>query len=184
MAKKQKLPEYLQLLRLKTHSGSEAIAIFQKIVSYIRPQSGRNQAYVEQQCRLLRETLQQDARLEEAFGHLLAEIFIGADITDLVTDSGIVTGATFAQQLRHMINYKVIPPYREPGAISTVIEEVFDKKRDWRWIAFIPLNDLEYFFAVTRKAFASRSSDLNVELSNAARIVSYRIASLGLERKY
>lgn len=183
MAKKQTLPEYLQLLRLKTHSGSEAIAVFKKIVSYIRPKSGRNQAHVEVQCRLLCDTLKQDSRLEEAFGHLLAEIFIGADITDLVTDSGIVTGSTFAQQLRHMINYKIIPPYREPGAISTVIEEVFDNKRDWRWIAFIPLQDLEYFFAVTRKAFASRSSDLNVELSNAARIVSYRIASLGLEKE-
>lgn len=183
MAKKQTLPEYLQLLRLKTYSGDEAIAIFKKIVSYIRPQSGRNQAYVEKRCGLLRETLQQDARLEEAFGHLLAGIFIDADITDLVTDSGIVTGATFAQQLRHMVNYKIIPPYREPGAITTVIEEVFDKKRDWRWIGFIPLTDLEYFFAVTRKAFAGLSSDLNTELSNAARIVSYRIASLGLEKE-
>lgn len=183
MAKKQTLPEYIQLLRLKTHSGSEAIAVFKTIVSYIRPKSGRNQAYVEAQCRLLCDTLKQDSRLEEAFGHLLAEIFIGADITDLITDSGIVTGSTFAQQLRHMINYKIIPPYREPGAIATVIEEVFDNKRDWRWIAFIPLEDLEYFFAVTRKAFATRSSDLNVELSNAARIVSYRIASLGLEKE-
>lgn len=183
MAKKQTLPEYLQLLRLKTYSGDEAIAIFKKIVSYIRPKSGRNQAYVEAQCRLLRETLQQDTRLEEAFGHLLAGIFISADITDLVTDSGIVTGATFAQQLRHMVNYKIIPPFREPGAIATVIEELFDKKRDWRWVSFIPLTDLEYFFAVTRKAFSGVASDLNTELSNAARIVSYRIASLGLEKE-
>lgn len=183
MAKKQTLPEYLQLLRLKTYSGSEAVAILKRIIAYIRPKSGRNQAWVEEQCRLLRETLQQDERLEQAFGHLLADIFISADVTDLVTDSGIVTGATFAQQLRHMINYKIIPPYREPGAIITVIEEVFDKKRDWRWISFVPLTDLEYFFAVTRKAFASHASDLNVELSNAARIVSYRIASLGLEKE-
>lgn len=181
---KQTLPEYIQILRLKTYSGAEAIAILKKITSFIRPPgSGRNGAFVLKQCELLCNTLKNDSRLEAAFGQLLAEIFNAADITDLITDSGIVTGATFAQQLRHMINYKLIPPYREPGAIITVIEEVFDKKRDWRWVAFIPLDHLEYFFALARKAFAERPSDLNIELSNAARIVSYRIASLGLEKE-
>jgi site-specific recombinase len=181
---KQTLPEYIQLLRLKNYSGEEAIAVLKRITGFIRPPgSVRNAAHINRQCELLCTTLQSDHRLEEAFGHLLAEIFTGADITDLVTDGGIVTGATFSQQLRHMINYKLIPPYREPGAIATVIEEVFEKKRDWRWVSLIPVHYLEYFFEIARKAFAASPSDLNVELTNAARIVSYRIASLGLEKE-
>jgi site-specific recombinase len=182
MATKQQLQDYIQVLRLKDYSGREAIDVLRKIIAFIRPVKKKDARWPAEQCQKLIDVLEADPRLRQSMGRLLATVFIQAHITDLVTESGIVTGATFAQQMRKMINNKIIPPYKETGELSVVLDEIFYKKWDWQWLMRLEA-PLAYFFSIARQAFQQMPNDLHLELTNAARIVSYRIASLGLEKE-
>jgi site-specific recombinase len=183
MATKQQLQDYIQVLRLKTYTGAEAIGVLRKITAFIRPKRRKDSKHPVAKCTELIALLEADPRLKEAMGRLLATIFIQAHITDLVTESGIVTGATFGQQMRKMMNSKIIPPYKEPGELSVVMDEVFYKKWDWQWAEALPEEQVAWFFNIARQAFNQMPNDLELELTNAARILSYRIASLGLEKE-
>jgi site-specific recombinase len=180
---KPTLYEYVQVLRIKSYHDDEAQLILRKIISYIRPT--RRKKFEEANVKMgeFVAILQNDLILQNNFADLVANVIIEANITDLLTENGIVTGATFAQQAKRIINEKIIPPYEEPEEISTILNIIFYKKWDWQWLNALHNEPLHFLELIINNAIQRKKNDLTIEISNAAKVVSYRIASLGLEKE-
>ncbi len=177
------LQQYLQVLKIKQYHRQEAVLLLKNIVAYIRPSNKKNKDEVIANFETLANALAEDNKVETAFYNLIANVIIDSNITDLLTDSGIVTGATFAQQAKRIINEKFIPPYQEPDDMNTYLLQVFYKKWDWQWIALIPNESLQAIINNINDVLKLKTNDLAIELQNAAKVISYRIASLGLDKE-
>jgi site-specific recombinase len=179
----QKLIEYLQLLKIKSYKGEEAILLLKNIIGYIRPAKRKHPEFAIKNLTELQNLFEQDAILKAGFYDLIANIIIESNVTDLLTDNGLITGVSFAQQIRRIINDKMIPPYQEPDDIQTILQIVFYKKWDWLWLAEIPNEMLHPFVQQVHEAIRNKTNDLSVEIYNASKLISYRIASMGLEKE-
>jgi site-specific recombinase len=175
--------EYLNTLKIKSYHGEEATVLLKNIIAYIRPTRRKDVSGGNNKFQDFIAILNSDTILKQSFANLVATIIIEHNVSDMLTDSGLVTGATFAQQAKRIINEKFIPAYQEPTEITTAIQKVFFKKWDWQWIAAIPNESLIPIINQINDAIKHQINDLNVELCNAAKVTSYRIASLGLEKE-
>ncbi len=174
---------YLQVLKIKAYTGDEAIVILQQIINYIRPQKKRNKLEAITNFKIFLQVLESDAIIAQQFYNLVATLIIDSNITDLLTDNGIITGATFAQQARRIINDKIIPPYHEDDDSNVIFQKIFAKKWDYIWLQYIPNEQLSLIINPINAAIHNKANDITTELCNAAKLVSYRIASLGLEKE-
>ncbi len=183
MHSKVELIDYLQVLKIKQYHNAEAILHLKKIISFIRPSSKNNKEQaIANFCEFL-EILHQDVNIENGFYNLVANVIIDSNLTDLFTESGIVTGATFAQQALKIIHEKIIPAYQEPIDMNTYLLQVFYKKGDWQWIAILPNEKLQPLIHCINEVLKLKTNDISVELQNAAKLVSYRVASMGLDKE-
>ncbi len=174
---------YLNTLKIKSYHKEEAILLLKNIIAYIRPTNRKDTEGATKKFNEFVLILEKDVILKNCFANLVATIIIEHNISDMLTDSGLVTGATFAQQTKRIINEKLIPAYQEPTEITTAIQQVFYKKWDWQWIAAIPNEILLPLINTINDAIKNQINDLEIELCNAAKVTSYRIASLGLEKE-
>lgn len=175
--------DYLQLLKIKSYHDQEAVLILKNIVQYIRPKKRKNADEAVHNLQQLALFLENDIHLKNGFQDLFANIIVDSNITDLLTDNGIVTGVTFSQQAKKILGNKIIPPYQDPTDINTILQTVFNKKWDWLWIKRIPKETLQIFVQQINDCIKAKQNDIETELCNAAKLVSYRIASLGLEKE-
>ncbi len=183
MSSKTPILHFLQMLKLKQYHNEEAVALLRDIVQYIRPKKRLIKTQTIENFVDFAQTLEGDKYLMESFVDLVANIIIDSNITTTLTDTGIVTGATFAQQVRRIINEKIIPPLQEENDLQTYLQQIFNKKWDWQWIGLIPNEMLQPLIHAVNERIKTKANDLQVELQNAAKLLSYRIASLGLEKE-
>jgi site-specific recombinase len=180
---KPTLQEYLQTLKIKQYHGAEAVLLLRHIIAFVRPAKRKLKEQAIANFSNLIDVLENDNHTQNAFYNLVGNIIIDSNITDLLTDNGIVTGATFAQQVKRIINEKIIPPYQEAEDINTVLQTVFFKKWDWQWVSILPKEQLQPIINGIHENISQRVNDLNTEMGNAAKVVSYRIANLGLDKE-
>jgi site-specific recombinase len=176
------LNDTIQLLRYKSYNGDQAIGMLKKIVEKLRPPRG-NVAAINERLTALRLTFNDDPRLEKAFFELCGTIIIESNLTQLLSESGIVSASTFMQQVRRIINNKVLQPLKNYDAIIDILRDVFYKSRDMVWVEAIEDDHLDYFTLGINKNIQGRSNDILLEVVNAGKIVSYRIAALGLDEE-
>jgi site-specific recombinase len=178
-----KLQDYLQLLKIKQYQGAEAILIVRRIVEYLRPANKKNTEDLLVKWAELVSCIRQDEHLKTGLYNLLANVIINSNVTELFTENGITTSATFLQQARRIIGERIIPAYKDPIDINTVLNEIFTKKWDAIWLAKIPKDDLGRLINGVNEHIKAKENDIKTELYNAAKMISYRIASLGLEKE-
>ena len=175
------LAQYYTLLLLQPSKGKAALATLQQLVIGLRPTNRRLLNAATDNLQVLLTVLQQNPTLLQHFTQAVATVIIHADITNILTDSGLITGATFAQQVRQVISHKLIPPYYEPEDANGILTKLFTKKWDYQWVNLIPNKLLAQLITMVNTTVIALPNDVQTELTNAAKIVSYRIASLGLE---
>jgi site-specific recombinase len=113
----------------------------------------------------------------------ILSLFVAAPQSPVIAEAGVQTGQGFGLELRHRIGHRLLPRVPRPDRLDDVAEILFDGRHDHLWVAAIDDHDwLKLFERLGLNQLESGASwRLRQTLLEAARTLSYRIASVGLD---
>lgn len=147
----------------------------------IRPAAGKkkdaekNLRFVTSEIKAQRITL---ANLQHAF---LSQIN-STDIISAITESGIPLARGFWQELSNRLKHKLLPPLQSEDDFLYVINTIFYKKKDFKWVESIPRQAWVEFFETAGFDLGMTDIEFRKELLQAMKILSFQVAQLGLEK--
>lgn len=149
----------------------------------IRPGSGKAKKNAEKN--LLNATIQlrtQPAVLAN-MQHALYSQLKHSQLTNALTESGIPLARGFWQELSNRLKHKLLPPLQDESDFLYVLHNVFYRKNDFVWVESISRQAWIGFFEACGFSFDQRDHDIEVELLQSLKILSYQVAQLGLEKE-
>lgn len=159
------------------------IFLLKNLVSIIRPRTFSNiRKIAEKKLQELIRVIQQDSQARKNLKKLIEEICLQNNPLLVFTEVGIMSSKGFWAEAYEKFSYKILPPLHRKGELRTVINEVFYKKDDYRWINLIS-NELWIELAQLLQLFDSQEMQkyfLN-EMLNAIVVLAQKTTSLGLE---
>jgi site-specific recombinase len=181
---KEKLYRYLQLI--PTGSGVEThdYSWLRGLISILRPKSRKNfSTEVNRKFSLLNEIVMENPDIQQSLSYYIQELFRSHDPVPLFTETGILPATGFFYGFIKKLKHKILPDIHEGNDLRQLIDDVFDKKRDYRWLKAIDKEEFEKFVSLTGVLcdFAEKPMDNRnfVHLVSAIQILSHRIAALG-----
>ncbi len=159
--------------------GLKAVA---NLVRAIRPAVAINSQFAEEQIKYLIQCLRTDDEALEKTKRLFSSLFINSDISEIMTESGLMSEMGFFSELRKRLSAKILPPLKNKGSFIYAIDSIFYKSNDYQWVRAIE-NDLwiELFELVGIEINISNRS-IRKQLYYSLNILSYRVAVLGMEK--
>ncbi len=155
-----------------------------RLVAVLR--SGRREApeVATERLRVLLGLLDERPDLATGLRVHLRTILLTRMHRTLYAESGILASQGFLTGLWSRVLARVLPPAVDPDFLRDLVAEVFDEPRDGDWVAGLPLEVWEGLFArlgVHAEGFDAVRAHTRRELLEAMRILSHRIAALGVE---
>lgn len=153
------------------------------LFSEIRPGAGNKKNNPERNLLHVTAQLRQHKIVLANTQHALLSQLLTTDLTAAITESGIPLARGFWQELFNRFKHKLLPLLQDENDFLYVINSVFFKKTDFKWVEAIPRQAWIDFFKVIRFNFNARNGNFQNELIQAQKILSFQVAQLGLERE-
>ncbi|MDZ7743436.1 MAG: hypothetical protein U5Q03_17285 [Bacteroidota bacterium] len=156
-----------------------------ELVSKIRPAKKNDLSYTIEKVRELTDLVKQHPDYRQALGSYLKKLFVKYDTVHLFVETGIMSLKGFSFELYNKIKHHILPAVENENDIRRLLNEVFYKKSDYKWIEAIPeplweeligqLGLLQHF-----KKQDKEDKNFN-RLISSIQILSHRISALGTE---
>lgn len=166
---------------LAAHNRQAGLQFLINFFSEIRPASGKNRD-AEKNLLAITEHLHNHRILLANLQHALISQINNTDLTAAVTESGIPLARGFWQELSNRLKHKILPPLLDEDDFLFVINQVFYRKKDFKWVEAISRKAWVDFFETAGFDFALANLSFKKELLQALKILSFQVAQLGLEK--
>ncbi len=177
-----KLAEQRQAMVLPLHTGNRSLDYLVELIKKIRPDDPRNQEEAETKFKAFLYQISQDRSALFSLRKALLGQFLKTDIVTALTESGIVSGRGFVQELMGKLKHKFLPALLGPENFLFVINKVFYKKTDHLWVEGIDPELWKQFFEMLGIQINLTEPKLIKQLQQSLQILSYRVAALGIEK--
>lgn len=154
-----------------------------ELVKQIRPSSPNNINDAETRFRALLYQVEEDVSSLITLRSAIRSQFIHSEVLPALVESGLISSRGFVQELGRKLKHKILPELQEKTDFLYVIRRVFYKPTDYIWVEGIDIALWKRFFRLLRVQVNLNNQQLIDQLRNALRILSYRVATLGLERE-
>lgn len=154
-----------------------------ELVKNIRPDRPGNFQQAELNFKALLFSLQNDRSLLFSLRRSLLTQFLNTNIILALTESGVSRSRGFVQELGSKLQHKILPPLQKQTDFLFVINRVFFKKTDHIWVEGIDPALWKSFFEILGIQINLAEVKLTNQLQQALQILSYRLASIGLEKE-
>jgi site-specific recombinase len=168
---------------LSIDSGTRGLEFLIELVRRIRPDSPGDFQQAELKFSALLYSLHQDRSLLFSLRRSLLTQFQNTDIINALTESGITSSRGFVQELSGKIQHKILPALQQKNDFLFVLNRVFYKKTDYRWVEGINQDLWKSFFEILGIQINLTETQLIRQLQRSLQILSYRLANLGLEKE-
>jgi site-specific recombinase len=168
---------------LPFHSSNRSLDFLIELIKKIRPSNPKNIVQAEVNIKAVLYHLVEDKTTLFSFRKALLSQVLNTSIVNALTENGIVSSRGFVQELMGKIKHKFLPDLHSPDNFLYVINKVFYKKTDHIWVAGIDKNLWAQFFEVLGIQINLTEPLLIKQLHQALQVLSYRIATLGLEKE-
>lgn len=153
------------------------------LVSILRPKRLR-QAYdaslkLDQLSNWLLAHTPERYRLRDAVSRIISS----ADLQYIFSESGLPTSSGFFAELSRKLVEKMLPTLLPQNDLRISIRKIFSKSTDYRWINQMPESSWYAFFKALRLNVTFEKKHHLEEVTKAGETLSYRVASLGLDRR-
>ena len=129
--------------------------------------------------------LEENAEKLRIYQEQCQQLLISTDIQEIFTDSNDVFGSTSVfEQLSKDIKYSILPPLWKKSSFIHLFQEIFNKKTDYIWVNALPKEYWVRLFELSGITQQFIDKHLKYKLQNAALILSYKIAGLGLDNEF
>lgn len=153
------------------------------VVKQVRPASPRKIKEAETKFRSLLYQLQEDVNAQASLRAAVRSQFLKSDVLPALIESGMISSRGFVQELSGKLKHKVLPELQDKNDFLYVISRVFFKYSDYQWISEIDKGLWRRLFRLMRIHINLNDPQLSEQLQQALRILSFRVATLGLEKE-
>ncbi len=172
------------LLRIKftEQIEEEGLKLLAGIVRAIRPNVTLRIQTAEEQIAFLIKCLQSDEETLLKIKQILASLFIRSDISEVMTESGLITESGFFSELNRRLIDKILPPLKNEGSFLYAIDSIFYKSSDYKWVSGADDSVWIELFELLGIEFNVSDESLRKQILNSTNVLSYRVAGLGMEK--
>jgi site-specific recombinase len=168
---------------LSLNGTNRGLELLVEIVKKIRPGNSKDIEDTELRFRALLFQLQEDRSLLFALRKSLLTQFLNTDLSSALTESGIISSRGFVQELVSKLKHKLLPALQQSNDFLYVISHVFYKPNDYIWVSGIDRNLWKSFFELLGIQVNLADIPLTGQLNQALQLLSYRTATLGMEKE-
>ncbi|MBZ5856349.1 site-specific recombinase [Flavihumibacter profundi] len=154
-----------------------------ELVKQIRPNSPQKTEQAEQRFKSLLYQLQQDASSLISLRAAIRSQFVKSEVLPALIESGLISSRGFVQELGRKLKHKILPELQEKSDFLFVISRVFYKNTDYIWVGNIDRELWKKLFRLLRVHINMNDQQLIDQLRSSLRILSFRVATLGLEKE-
>jgi site-specific recombinase len=163
-------------------NGASALEYLIELIKHVRPENKRNFADAEIKFKAVLYQLQNDKTSLFSLRRSLLSQFRQSNLVNAITESGIVSGRGFVQEVMRKLKHKILPALQKPDDFLFVINRVFYQKSDHIWVEGIDQKLWTDFFEIIGIQVNLTEPHLIRQLQQALQILSYRIVNLSLEK--
>lgn len=149
----------------------------------IRPKPGRKNRDAEKNMGAVIDKLQAHPALLRCLQQAIYSQLINSKLQSAITESGIPLSRGFWQELSNRLKHKIIPPLQDETDFLYVLNSIFFKKTDYKWVEAISRSSWIRFFETTGFRIKGTDKRIKTDLMRALRTLSFQVAQLGLERE-
>ncbi len=168
---------------LSIDSSTRGLEFLIELVKKIRPDRPGDFKQAGLKFSALLYSLHQDRSLLFSLRRSLLTQFLNTDIINALTESGITSSRGFVQELSGKMQHKILPALQKKNDFLFVINRVFYKKTDYRWVEGIDQDLWKNFFEILGIQINLTETQLIRQLQKSLQILSYRLANLGFEKE-
>lgn len=158
----------------------EGIAGLGRLVAALRPPKGAGPEQAAANVTMLADLLERDDALRAGFQQYLLAVLRPRRKVHLFSDTGILDNLGFGETLRRRLAYKVLPPAVNDAYLKDVVGQLFYHPNDHAWVAAVDDELWFRLFGALTQGFQG-DTGMHDALYEALRILSYRVATIGLE---
>ncbi|MES2647993.1 MAG: hypothetical protein V4717_14035 [Bacteroidota bacterium] len=106
-----------------------------------------------------------------------------ANMQYIFSESGLLTSSGFFAEFQQKLFSKLLPSLLPENDLRNTIREVFHDSNDYKWLNMVQVSAWFQFFKTMKLNIHFENEQQFKQLIQAAEILSYRIAALGLDRR-
>jgi site-specific recombinase len=172
-----------QAMVLPLHTGNRSLDFLTELIKKIRPSNPHNKEEAELKFKAMLYQISQHRSALFSLRKALLSQFLKTDIVTALTESGIVSGRGFVQELMGKIKHKFLPALQGNDDFLFVINKIFYQKTDHIWVEATDPDLWKQFFEMLGIQINLTEPKLIKQLQQSMQILSYRIAALGIEKE-
>jgi site-specific recombinase len=177
------VPAKQQAVVLPLNSPSRSLDFLADLIDKIRPDSPKDFLQAELKFKALLYQVSNDKSSLFSLRKALLSQFLKTNIVSALTESGIVSGRGFVQELMSKLKHKFLPELQAPDNFLFVINKIFHNKTDHIWVEGIDNNLWIQFFEMLGIQINLTEPSLIRQMRRSLQVLSYRITNLGLEKE-
>lgn len=180
---KEQIPTLTELLERIGREDTSNPRPLIDLVAWIR---AGGESGAAERLRLLTLELQKKTWHSHALSDLMGRVVSKHSFLRLFTESGLMNEDAFSTQVRTRVFNRILPVVYDDNDAVNLIDLLFSKRDDWKWVHSIPDEDWQAFLAQIniREIYQlPRTHPLVVQLLNSIQILSLRITALGIKRE-
>jgi len=151
--------------------------------SSIRPSSEKGRGDATKNMETIIRELHAHPVLLTNLQHALLSQLIDTDLSSALTESGIPLAKGFWQEFFGRSRHKLLPPLQRENDFLYVVNRVFFRKNDYRWVEDIPYEIWVIFFENISLSFHIEDWRIFHQLMQSLKILAFQVAQLGLEKE-
>ena len=163
----------------KTHS----LELLIELVRRIRPSSPNQSGKAENNIRLLIKELSAHPEKLAIIRETVLLKFQSCDVSNALAESGLMNSRAFMQEFWHRVKWKFLPKLHSKDDLLYLIEQLFYKKSDHRWVRTVSQDCWIEFFELLDIKLTIKGRKLQQQLADSLRLLSYRLSAAGLAKE-
>jgi len=176
-------PAKQQAVVLPLHTANRSLEFLVELIKKIRPDNPRKIEEAELRFKAVMYQMAQERTSLFSLRKALLNQFLKTNIVTALTESGVVSGRGFVQELQSKLKHKILPALQSPDDFLYVINKIFYKKSDHIWVEGMDPELWKQFFEVLGIQINLTEPAVIKQLQQSMQLLSYRITTLGLEKE-
>ena len=184
--KKKKQPDFIETVSgrstvLPISDNEAGLDFLVSFFSCVRPDRGRRDAAAN--LATVTAALHKSPVLLHNLQHAVLSQLVRTDLSSALVESGIPLAGGFWQELFGRLRHKLLPPLQNENDFLYVLNRVFFRNDDYRWVEDIPRAAWMQFFESLGLTLHIDDHRILHQLTVSLKTLSFQVAQLGLERE-
>jgi site-specific recombinase len=184
--KKKKQPDFIETLSgrstvISIADSAGGLDFLVSLFGVIRPGRGRRDATAN--VERVTEALRRRPIVLQNLQHAILSQLARTDLTSALMESGIPLARGFWQEFFARLRHKLLPPLQDELDFLFVLNRVFFRNHDYRWVEGVPRSVWIAFFESLGLSLHIDDGRILQQLRTALTTLSFQVAQLGLEKE-